>query len=208
MQGNVEGRFLFSTVIACHVLPFALLEPWPVVLSVEESNGSYYTQGTQALKRKGYRDVAKWMEQAERIWIEKRGAKRSHILLQWPGYSGKLTAQSPRHRHLVLYNAAGTNVSATYCGRRALKLPLIVEHKLYWAVLQGAPEAHFVVAIMNSASANAAIKPLQSTGLLGERILKRSCWISPSRCLIPGKPRIANCRRYAHCGNANSPNLQ
>jgi hypothetical protein len=72
------------------------------------------------------------MEQTEKIWKEKRGAKsRRQSVLQRIDYQRGLTAQSPRHRHLVLYNAAGTNVSATYCDRKALNLPLLVEHKLY-----------------------------------------------------------------------------
>ena len=103
LQGSIEGRFLFSTAISHHVLPFALLEPSPVALPLEESNGLYYTMKTNELRRKGYREFAKWMERAERIWDEKRGAKTSHSLLEWLDYSGKLTAQTPRHRHLVLY---------------------------------------------------------------------------------------------------------
>ncbi len=173
MKGNVEGRFLFSTAIAHHVLPFALLEPATIVLPLEESNGSYYTLTTEALKRKGYREFAKWMEQAEKIWEEKRGVKTSHTLLQWLDYSGKLTSQSPAHRHLVLYNAAGTNVSATYCDRKAINLPLLVEHKLYWAAFNNPAEAYFVTAVLNSASVNEAIKPFQSTGLLGERDIEK-----------------------------------
>lgn len=169
LQGNVEGRFLFSTAISHHVLPFILLEPSPVVLPLEESNGSYYTMTTQAMKRKGYREFAKWMEQAETIWKEKRGAKTSHTLLEWLDYSGKLTAQSPTHRHLVLYNKSGTNVSATYVDRNTCGLPFVVDYTLYWHAFSEPVEAHFLAAILNAASVNRAIKPFQSTGLLGER---------------------------------------
>lgn len=173
MRGNVEGRFLFSTAIARHVLPFVILEPTPIVLPLEEEHGAYHTLTTSVLRRKGYREFAKWMEQAEDIWKEKRGAKTSHTLLEWLDYSSKLTAQSPSHRHLVLYNAAGTNVSATYCDRQAIDLPLLVEHKLYWAPFSIAAEAQFVAAVLNSASVNRAIKPFQSTGLLGERDIEK-----------------------------------
>ncbi|MHB1937987.1 MAG: N-6 DNA methylase, partial [Acidobacteriaceae bacterium] len=169
LQGNVEGRFIFSTAISHHVLPFALLEPSPVVLPLEESNGSYYTMTTQAMKRKGYREFAKWMERAERIWEEKRGAKTSHTLLQWLDYSAKLTAQSPEHRHLVLYNASGTNVSATPIDNARLPLRFIVDTTLYWIAVRDSSEAHYLAAVLNSATVNDVIKPFQSTGLLGER---------------------------------------
>jgi hypothetical protein len=174
LQGNVEGRFLFSTAISRHVLPFVLLEPATIVLPLEESNGSYYTLTTQELKRKGYREFAKWMDRAEKIWEEKRGAKSTRqSALQRIDYQRGLTSQSPAHRHLVLYNAAGTNVSATYCDRKAPGLPLVVEHKLYWAAFKNTAEAHFVTAVLNSASVNDAIKPFQSTGLLGERDIEK-----------------------------------
>ena len=169
ISGNVEGRFLFSSAISRHVLPFVLLEPATVVLPLEESNGSYYTMTTHEIRRKGYREFAKWMEQAEKIWVEKRGAKTSHNLLQWLDYSGKLTAQMPAHRHLVIYNASGTNVSATYIDRNKLTLRFMVDHKLYWIALRQLMEAHYLTAILNSDAANQTIKPFQSTGLLGER---------------------------------------
>lgn len=169
MQGNVEGRFLFSTAIARHVLPFVLLEPAPIVLPLEEHHGAYHTLTTSELRRKGYRDFAKWMEQAEEIWNEKRGAKTSHTLLEWLDYSGKLTSQSPAHRHLVLYNASGTNVAATPIDNAKLPLGFIVDTTLYWIAVRDSSEAHYLAAVLNSAGVNDAIKPFQSTGLLGER---------------------------------------
>jgi hypothetical protein len=74
---------------------------------------------------------------------------------------------------LVLYNAAGTNVSAAYFDRIAPTLPLVIEHKLYWAAFNRPAEAHFVTAILNSTGVNEAIKPFQSTGLMGERDIEK-----------------------------------
>ncbi len=169
LQGNVEGRFLFSTAIANHVLPFVMLEPAPIVLPLEERHDAYHTLTTSELRGNGYREFARWMEQAEGIWREKRGAKTSHTLLEWLDYSGKLTAQSPSHRHLVLYNASGTNVAATYADRHQTPLRFIVDHKLYWVAVNDLAEAHYLAAILNTNTVNNIIKPFQSTGLLGER---------------------------------------
>jgi len=151
-----------------------MLKPATVVLPLRESNGVYYTMTTHELRRKGYRLFAKWMEQADKIWAEKRGAKSTRqSALQRIDYQRGLTVQSPRHRHLVLYNAAGTNVSATYCDRKALDLQLLVEHKLYWAAFSNPAEANYVTAVLNSTSVNEMIKPFQSTGLLGERDIEK-----------------------------------
>ncbi len=198
LQGNVEGRFLFSTAISRHVLPFTLLQPSPVVLPLEKSNGSYYTMKTHEIKRKGYREFAKWMERAEATWNEKRGAKSSRqSALQRIDYQRGLTAQSPNHRHLVLYNAAGTNVSATYCDRKALNLPLLVEHKLYWAAFNNPAEAYYVTAVLNSTSVNEIIKPFQSTGLLGERDIEKKLLDVPIPTFDSG---IALHRRLSELG--------
>ncbi len=169
MRGSVEGRFLFSTALSRHVLPFVLLPPTPVVLPLEEVNGRYYTLTAQALQRKGFRDAAGWMERVDALWLAHRGGKVGQTATEWLDYSGKLTAQSPAHRHLVLYNAAGTNVSATYCDRQALPMRFVVDHVLYWAVFDQPEEAHYLTAILNTESVNEAIKPFQSMGLLGQR---------------------------------------
>ena len=169
-----------------------MLEPATVVLPLEESNGSYYTMTTHELRRKGYREFAKWMEQAEKIWAEKRGVKTSHSLLQWLDYSGKLTSQSPSHRHLVLYNASGTNVSATYIDRNRLPLRFLVDHKLYWIAVRQPMEAHYLTAILNADASNQAIKPFQSTGLLGERDIHKKLLDLPSPPSTPVSPFTAS----------------
>ncbi len=201
MRGSVEGRFLFSTALSRHVLPFALLPPTPVVLPLEEENGRYYTVTAQALQRKGFRDAAVWMERVDALWETHRGGKVRHTATEWLDYSGKLTAQSPAHRHLVLYNAAGTNVSATYCDRQALPLRFVVDHKLYWAVLEGLEEAHYLAAILNSERVNEAIKPFQSTGLLGERDIHKKLLDVPFPRFDPADPvhaRLATIGALAH----------
>jgi hypothetical protein len=143
LRGSVEGRFLFSTAISHHVLPFVVLEPTTVVLPIESSDGSYHTVATQVLKRNGYREFAKWMASVEAIWDDKRGAKSGkQSVLERLDYQRGISSQSLRDRHLVLYNAAGTNVSAAYCDRSTFSLPLIVDHKLYWMAVSDPLEAH------------------------------------------------------------------
>ncbi len=201
MRGSVEGRFLFSTAVSRHVLPFVLLPPSPVVLPLEESNGKFYTVNAQALRRKGYRAAADWVERVDALWIDLRGGKVKQSATEWLDYSGKLTAQSPAARHLVLYNAAGTNVSATYCDRHALPLPFVVEHKLYWAAFDEADEAHYLAAMLNAESVNDAIKPFQSTGLLGERDIEKKLLDVPFPRFEPANSihaRLAEIGRLAH----------
>ena len=116
------------------------------------------------LKSKGYRDFGKWMEEAEAIWEEKREEKKGYSVVEWLDYSGKLTAQSLEHRHLVLYNHSGVNVSATYFDRTTASAPFIVDVKLYWAAFSNPREAHYLVATLNSDAVNEAIKPFNQWG--------------------------------------------
>jgi hypothetical protein len=199
LQGNVEGRFLFCTAISHHVLPFALLKPATVVLPLEESNDSYGTLTTDQLKCKGFREFAKWMEGGERIWDEKRGSKSGRqSALQRIDYQRGLTAQSPRHRHLVLYNANGTNVSATRIDNATLPLRFIVDHTLYWTAVKDPLEASYLMAVLNSEAVNEAIKPFQATGLLGERHVHKKVLDVPIPVFDSG---IALHRKLSDLGN-------
>ena len=123
--------------------------------------------------REGYREFGKWMKTAEDDWNHLRGEKADkQTLYERLDYQRGLSVQSLSQRHLVLYNAAGTNVSAVYFDRS--KHPrFVVEHKLYWGAFSNAEEAHYLVAVLNSETANEAIKPFQSTGLMGERDIEK-----------------------------------
>ncbi len=69
----------------------------------------------------------------------------------------------------MLFNKSGTNVSAAAFDRNCHKISFIVDYTLYWASFSTQSEADYVTAVFNSSVANMAIKPFQSTGLLGER---------------------------------------
>ena len=80
----------------------------------------------------------------------------------------------------MLYNAAGTNVAATFYDRHAYDtLPLVVEHKCYRAAFASADEAHYTTAVLNASYLNLLIKPFQSAGLLGERDIEKKVLDAP-----------------------------
>ena len=170
LSGLIEGRFIFSTAVAKHVLPFTVLHPDPVVLPLSIADNVVAVCTPSKLREDGYRHVAQWMENVESTWSDRRKDKADRLTaLQWLDYQGKLTVQSTQYHHLVIYNAAGTNISAAYFDRSKQHVPFFVDHKLYWAAFADKGEANYVAAILNSEVVNARIKPFQSTGLLGER---------------------------------------
>src|SRR5947209_8238623 len=114
------------------------------------------------------------MHEAETIWNAARKQKAGRqTLYERLDYHSELTIQNLSRPHLVLYNAAGTNISAAVLDRQSLPLPFVVEHKLYWAAFDGEEEAHYLAAILNSNVPNNEIKPFQSLGLMGERDIEK-----------------------------------
>jgi hypothetical protein len=170
-SGQVEGRFLLSTALARHVLPFAVLPPATVVLPVERGVNAPYVRKADELKKDGYREVAAWMARAEKMWKlhNKKGKAGKQTIYERLDFQKELTSQDMSDRHLVLYNAAGTNLVAAHLDREELILPFIVDHKTYWAACDSGAEADYLAAVLNANAVNKAIKPFQSVGLMGER---------------------------------------
>ena len=174
LSGHVEGRFIYCTALSKHIVPFAVLEPATVVLSLWPGGDGLVLRSAEELRHAGFREFAAWMKKAERIWNEKRERKAARQnVYERLDYQGELTDQNLGARYLVLYNAAGTNLAAACVDRQSLPLQFIVEHKLYWAACTTPAEADYVAAVLNSEAVNEAIKPFQSMGLMGERDIEK-----------------------------------
>ncbi|MGC9954511.1 MAG: N-6 DNA methylase [Rhizomicrobium sp.] len=174
MRGRVEGRFIFSTALSRHLLPFAVVDPAPIILPCDINGAVMTVLTTDELRNRGYREFANWMHEAEKLWNAARKQKaESQTLYERLDYHAGLTCQSLSARYLTLYNAAGTNISAAVLDRHSLAMPFVVEHKLYWAAFDTAEEAHYLAAVLNSNVPNDKIKPFQSLGLMGERDIEK-----------------------------------
>jgi hypothetical protein len=156
--------------VAKNLLPFVLLKPVPVVLPIVVKHGLISVRESGALNDDGFRHFAEWMRDGEKIWDEKREAKADkQSLYERLDYQRELSSQELSHRYLVLFNKSGTNVSAACFDRECHQIPFLVDYTLYWASFSVEAEADYIAAVLNSSVVNLAIKPFQSTGLLGER---------------------------------------
>lgn len=170
MSGLVEGKFIFTTAVSRHLVPYSMLDPVTVVLPIQERHGALEVVTSAQLMKDGYREFGKWMKEAENVWNTRRKDKADkQNIYERLDYQKELTRQEFSQRHLVLYNHSGMNVAAAYFDRHNQTAPFIVDVKLYWAAFSTRQEADYVAAILNSETVNAAIKPFQSVGLLGER---------------------------------------
>jgi hypothetical protein len=170
IDGRVEGRFIFSSALSKHLLPFALLAPATIVVPVVDKNGELSVLTSEGLHDRGFREFGKWMRQVEETWTAKRDKKADkQTVYERLDYQKELTEQNLNDRHLVLYSTSGTNISAAYVDRTLLPLRFLIDHKTYWGTFHTADEAHYLVAILNCEAVNEIIKPFQSLGLMGER---------------------------------------
>lgn len=196
ITGQLEGRFLFASALSKHVLPFALVKPPIVFLPIEAKGEGVRVLTAGELRAAGFREAAKWMAEAERVWEDKRRDKASkQSVYQWLNYSNKLSDQSLSSRFLVLYNAAGSNMCATSVDCLDLHEPFVVEHKLYWFASRSQEEADYLAAILNSPVIDEAIKPFQSMGLMGERDIESKVLELPIPMFDSHRPEHAKLAR-------------
>ena len=198
LKGQAEGQFLYATALSRHLLPYLMLPPAVIVLPVERSDHELRVRTAENLRRDGYRSFARWMEEAEALWNERRGEKAGkQTIYERLDYQNELTHQSLSDRHLVLFTASGTNVSAAQLDRESLLFPFVVDHKLYWSSCSTKAEADYLTAFLNSEAVNRAIKPFQSMGLMGERDIHKKVLDLPFPAY---KPTLSKHRHLARLG--------
>jgi len=174
----VEREFIYGVLTSAEVLPFIHLPPNIAVLPIRPRGEGYeiITRGQAA--RLGYKHLARWLEEAERIWDKVRGAKKED-LYSWLDYQRKLTTQSSRAKYRVVYLTSGTYLAAAIVKNEAFKVEtskgevtvhgVVAGHTLYRYDVSSEDEAYYLVAVLNSTILDGLIKPLQAKGGFGER---------------------------------------
>jgi hypothetical protein len=99
---------------------------------------------------------------------------------------------------MVLYNASGTHVAASYFNGKNLDSWFVADAKLYYCYCHSEEEAHYLAAILNSSVADERIKPFQSLGLIGERDIHKKVLDLPIPIFNRSKPLHA---QLAHLGS-------
>lgn len=180
VEGQIESKYLFGTVLAKNLIPFAVrgfsLVSLPLVLT--KSRDLVMINAAEALSQ-GEKHAYDWFSQAEGIWEKKRKAE-AFTFSGWLNYHNKITEQCPDADVIVLYNQSGTNIAASLVTRdeyqRIGELPIrgyVIDSKTYYHYPKTEEEGHYLVGILNTPLVNEAIKPLQPQGLMGERDIHR-----------------------------------
>lgn len=187
LNGEVEERFLYATLLAWEIIPFSYIKLRPVLLPIEPQSGKYRLLNVEELFKRGFFGVAEWFKHAEKIWREKRterSKKRFPSILDRLNYNGLLTIQNSSKRYVVLYNATGTHPTSCVIDRKFLasfevnseKIKpkgFVADVKTWFFETDGEMEAYYLCAVFNSGIISEMIKPLQPRGLFGERAIHR-----------------------------------
>ena len=193
LQGNVEAEFIYATLLGGDIVPFGFTKLRPVVLPVEPTSIGHRLLDVEDLRKRGFKDMANWLDGCQNLWVSKgsvRSVSSYPRVIKWIDYLGKLSAQDPQKRFVVLYNASGTNIAS--CVIDKSNLPgfrinqvvikprgFIAEAKTYFYETDDGDEAHYLCAVLNSNVINNRIKSIQTRGQYGERDIHRRPLMSP-----------------------------
>jgi SAM-dependent methyltransferase len=192
-EGNVGSDFLYATLLSADLLPFGHLGYRLVVLPIMPQGPQYEIIDADEAEKRGFFEMAQWLEKAEREWTERRGAKAERITaLGWLDYRRKLTSQNPLARHVVIYNTSGTFLTAAVVtkapiefevnGQQVVAKGFIADTMTYVCQVGTGKKAFFLVAVLNAPVIDKLIKPMQSRGLWGPRHIHKKVLDLP----IPG----------------------
>lgn len=161
LHGAVEGQFVRPLRLGATIVPFAELQPEFAIIPWD---GKRLIGGDSAeLDR--YPGLARWWEEAERLWIANRPDYTTDDLTGRLEYKDGTSKQFPVAPYRVAYTSSGTNLVAT----RLNDPRALVAETLYWAACATEKEAQYLVAVLNSATLLSKVKELQSEGQFGPR---------------------------------------
>ncbi len=173
LRGNIEQRFLYATLLSTDLLPFGHLDFRLVVLPIEPDGDRYHLIPAEEARNRGFVHLARWLEQAQKAWEMRRGAKAEQMnVLEWLDYRRKLTGQSSTANYIVLYPASATYICATVV-RNDEKTRILVDYTMYYCEIQDKSEAYYLATLLNSGITDRLIKPLQAKGLWGPRHISK-----------------------------------
>jgi hypothetical protein len=176
-RGRIEQEYLFETILAKGLLPFVVLRREIIFLPAKVDENKMVLEGIPQLLSEGKLHAAKWLQDVEKIWEERRSSE-GRSLLQRLNYNDTLTNQNPKKQLIVLYNTSGTNLTAALFTpmkeREGFKISgFIADAKTYYYYPKNLEEGDYLCAMLNSDIVNKLIKAYQPEGLYGERDIHR-----------------------------------
>lgn len=212
LEGNVEARFLYATLLSTDLLPFGHLDYRLVVLPIEPEGDHYRMLTAEEARERGFLGLARWLERAQAEWARRRGLKAERMsIYERLDHVRGLTRQNPQAKYRVLYIKSGTYLCACalesqspefeVLGQPISVAGFVADHVTYAVELNDLLEADYLAAILNAPIVDALIKPLQSRGQWGPRDIHKKVLDLPILLFDPSREEH---RRLAELGRACS----
>jgi hypothetical protein len=190
MEGIVEKQFLFATLLSTDLLPFAFLDYRTVVLPIKVSADRFVMISSEQAEKDGNEHLARWLKKCEYEWQKRRGSKSSKMTIyERLDHVRGLTQQHHTAKYKVVYPMSATNLCSavvpgetiikTFGGQKITLSGFIADYKLFFYETENADEAYYLCGMLNSATVDALIKPMQSRGLWGPRDICMKVWELP-----------------------------
>ena len=179
----IETSHVFDVHLGETIVPYATLAPLKAVLPLKQGDAELPADADGVfginLGRLNRRMRRRWPT-INNLWEDNKSPNNKLSLLGRIDYHGELTAQlkwqhgQSERRIRVVYASAGIPTAALLHDDNA-----IVESKLFWITCKTMREAHYLMAIINSATLYEAVKPLMTKGQFGARDLQKHLWKLP-----------------------------
>ncbi len=192
-EGTVHSPYIYATLLSKHLLPFGYQKFNMVALPAKQNDTGNLEMQLDVLAFAAtahHRSFLTWFERMNAIWEGHRSPTTSETLPEWFNYRNKLTGQTPKDSHRVIYGGSGTNVASCVLeidyedlriyGRRVRQF--VVDYTCFHYSAPTRAEAHYLCAILNSPFVNDQIKAHQPEGLWGARHIQRTPF---EACAIP-----------------------
>jgi len=176
----VEREFIYGVLTSAEVLPFLHLQPNVAVLPIRPEGDGYEVITKEQAIKQGYKHLARWLEEAERIWNEMRGAKKEKLTVyERLNYQRLLSTQSSKAKYRIVYLRSATYLAACVVNNAPLDVStrsgsvringIIIDATLYRYDTDNVDEAYYLASVFNSSVLDELIKPVQSKGEFGPR---------------------------------------
>ncbi|MCD6390475.1 MAG: N-6 DNA methylase [Dehalococcoidia bacterium] len=180
LEGNIEGDFLYATLLSTDIVPFGRLDFRLVVLPLLPSGKHFKILSADEARSQGFLNLANWLERAQGEWGKRRGEKAERMNVQeWLDYRKKLSTQNRLAKYKVLYPTSATylcscvvedkHVSFEVEGQSIEIQGFVAESKEYYFDTDDKEEAYYLATVLNSPIVDELLKPMQSRGLWGPR---------------------------------------
>jgi len=217
-KDTVENRFLYTTLLSTDLLPFGHFEYRLVVLPIEPDGDHYKLIDASEGRKRGFLDLARWLEKAENEWTKRRGskAKLMSVYERLDRVHG-LTRQNPQAKYRVVYPDINRVMLATVIrtdkpirlqiGEQEIEVSgYVTDCKNYGCETDIEHEAYFVCSVLNSSVVDALIRPFRRREQRGHPDVHKKIFdVAPIPQFAPKNPAH---RRLAELGKGCSAKVE